>query len=175
LSVRVDDLLVDTSVWSLGFRRDVLVSGPEVSTLRAAIDGGDAIVTTGLVLQELLQGFAGPRARNDIVQRFAALPLLVPDRRDYIDAADIRNVCRRAGVQIGTIDALLGQLCIRHELTLLTTDADFTLAARHCPLQVWSPAARREHKKAAKAVDRARPVSGRPSPRNFSAISEYTS
>jgi hypothetical protein len=49
-------------------------------------------------------------------------------------------VCRRAGVQIGTIDALLGQLCIRHELTLLTTDADFTLAARHCPLRIWSPA-----------------------------------
>jgi len=111
-----------------------------VLALRAAIDGGDAIVTTGLVLQELLQGFAGPRARKDIVKRFAALPLLVPDRQDYIDAADIRNVCRRAGVQIGTIDALLGQLCIRHELTLLTTDADFTLAARHCPLRVWSPA-----------------------------------
>ena len=133
-------MLVDTSVWSLAFRRDAPVSGPEVLTLRAAIDGGDAIVTTGLVLQELLQGFAGPRARKDIVQRFAALPLLVPDRQDYIDAADIRNVCRRAGVQIGTIDALLGQLCIRHELTLLTTDADFTLAARHCPLRVWSPA-----------------------------------
>ncbi len=104
--------------------------------LRAAIDGGDAIVTTGLVLQ----GFAGPRARKDIVQRFAALPLLVPDRRDYIDAADTRNICRRAGVQIGTIDALLGQLCIRHELTLLTTDADFTLVAHHCPLRVWNPA-----------------------------------
>lgn len=40
-----------------------------------ALDGGDAIVTTGLVLQELLQGFAGLRARKDIVQRFAALPL----------------------------------------------------------------------------------------------------
>jgi len=40
----------------------------------------------------------------------------------------------------GPIDALLGQLCIRHELTLLTTDADFSLAARHCPLRVWSPA-----------------------------------
>ncbi len=133
-------MLVDTSVWSLAFRRDAPDSSPEVLTLRAAIDGGDAIVITGLVLQELLQGFAGPRARKDIVRRFAALPLLVPDRKDYIDAADIRNVCRRSGVQIGTIDALLGQLCIRHELTLLTMDADFTLAARHCPLRVWSPA-----------------------------------
>ena len=133
-------MLVDTSVWSLAFRRDAPISGPEVLTLRAAISGGDVIVTTGLVLQELLQGFTGPRARKDIVQRFAALPLLVPDRQDYIDAADMRNVCRRAGVQIGSIDALLGQLCIRHELTLLTADADFVLAARHCPLRVWSPA-----------------------------------
>ena len=133
-------MLVDTSVWSLAFRRDAPASGPEVLVLRAAIDGGDAIVTTGLVLQELLQGFAGPRARKDIVKRFAALPLLVPDRQDYIDAADIRNLCRRAGVRIGTIDALLGQLSIRHESTLLTTDADFTLAARHCPRRIWSPA-----------------------------------
>jgi len=54
-------LLVDTSVWSLAFRRDAPASGPEVLALRAAIDGGDAIVTTGMVLQELLQGFAGPR------------------------------------------------------------------------------------------------------------------
>ena len=79
-------------------RRDAPVSGPEVLALRVAIDGGDAIVTTGLVLQELLQGFAGLRDRKDIVKRFAALPLLVLDRQDYIDAADIRNFCRRAGV-----------------------------------------------------------------------------
>jgi len=130
-------LLVDTSVWSIAFRRDVRSSAPEVAALRAAIDGGEAIVSTGLILQELLQGFAGPRARKDIVIRFAALPLLVPDRQDYIDAAELRNVCRRAGVQIGTIDALLSQLCIRHELTLLTTDRDFTTAARHCALRVW--------------------------------------
>jgi len=44
-------LLVDTSVWSLAFRRDAPAAGPEVQALRAAIDGGDAIVTTGLVLQ----------------------------------------------------------------------------------------------------------------------------
>src|SRR5580693_3013701 len=127
-------MLVDTSVWSLAFRRDAPASGPEVLNLRAAIDGGDAIVTTGLILQELLQGFAGPRARKDIIERFSALPLLAPDRQDYIDAADLRNLCRRSGVQIGTIDALLAQLCVRHGLTLLTTDGDFTLAAKHCPL-----------------------------------------
>ena len=130
-------LLVDTSVWSLALRRDTTASSPQVRALRDALEGADIVVTTGLVLQELLQGFAGPRARSDIIDRFAALPLLSPDRDDHIEAAEIRNRCRRAGVQVGTIDALLAQLCIRHGLTLLTTDKDFLQAASHCPLRVW--------------------------------------
>lgn len=133
-------LFVDTSVWSLAFRRDTTPTAPEVGALRDALEGGDIVLTTGLVLQELLQGFAGPRARKDIIDRFATLPLLPPDREDHIDAAELRNRCRRAGVQIGTIDAILAQLCIRHRLTLLTTDNDFALAATHCPLRVWKRA-----------------------------------
>ncbi len=134
-------LLVDTSVWSLAFRRDLKSTAPPVVALRAALGGSESIVTTGLILQELLQGFTGPRARNQIVERFTALPMLVPERRDYIEAAELRNLCRRAGVQLGTSDALLAQLCLRHELTLLSTDGDFTMAARHCPLRVWKPGA----------------------------------
>ena len=130
-------LFVDTSVWSLAFRRDHVSAAPEVRVLRDALEGGDTIVVTGLVLQELLQGFSGPKARKDIIDRFAALPLLAPDRQDHIDAAELRNRCRRAGLQNGTIDAVIAQLCIRHGLTLLTTDNDFVLAARHCPLRVW--------------------------------------
>jgi predicted nucleic acid-binding protein len=130
-------LFVDTSVWSLALRRDRASAAPEVLALRRALEGGDAVVTTGLILQELLQGFAGPRARRQIIERFSALPLLVPDRQDHVEAAEVRNRCRRAGVQIGTIDALLAQICIRYELTLLTTDRDFELAASHCTLNVW--------------------------------------
>jgi hypothetical protein len=130
-------LLVDTSVWSLAFRRDQASTAPQVRALRNALEGDEIVVTTGLVLQELLQGFTGPRARKDLIERFAALPLVGPDRQDHIDAADLRNACRRAGVQLGTIDALLAQLCIRHELTLLTTDKDFAHAASHCRLRLW--------------------------------------
>jgi predicted nucleic acid-binding protein len=133
-------LLVDTSVWSLALRRDHDTATPQVAVLREALEGGDVVVTTGLVLQELLQGFAGPRARRAIIDTFSALPLLSPDRRDHIDAAELRNTCRRAGVQIGTIDAILAQLCIRHGLILLTTDNDFVMAARHCSLRLWAVA-----------------------------------
>ena len=129
-------LFVDTSVWSLAFRRDMDPTR-EVAALRKALEGGDSVVATGLILQELLQGFSGPRARKDIIDRFGALPLLNPDRQDHIDAAELRNHCRRSGVQIGTIDALLARLCIRHSLTLLTTDKDFVHAASHCSLRLW--------------------------------------
>jgi predicted nucleic acid-binding protein len=134
-------LFVDTSVWSLAFRRDAQSAAPEVRELVRAIEAGEALLTTGLVLQELLQGFSGPRARERILDRFSALPLLVPDRGDHIEAAELRNRCRRGGIQIGTIDALLAQLCIRHDLTMLTTDRDFRHTARHCALRLWNAAA----------------------------------
>jgi predicted nucleic acid-binding protein len=130
-------LFVDTSVWSLALRRDAPVTAPEIEALKHALESGQAVVTTGLVLQELLQGFTGPRARKQIIERFSALPLISPDRHDHIEAADLRNRCRRAGIQVGTIDAILAQLCIRHELVLLSTDKDFLGIAAHAPLKIW--------------------------------------
>ena len=130
-------LLVDTSVWSLAFRRDVAQSAPEVHALRHALLGGDQVFTTGLILQELLQGFAGPKARAQLLERLAALAFLQPDREDHIEAAEVRNICRRRGAQIGTIDALLIQLCRRHEITLLSTDKDFEAASKHIEFGLW--------------------------------------
>jgi len=98
-------LLVDTSVWSLAFRRDGQPGVPEVAALRGALLGAEQVFTTGLVLQEVLQGFAGPRNRDQLVERLSVLAFLQPDKLDHIAAADIRNACRRRGVQIGTIDA----------------------------------------------------------------------
>lgn len=133
-------LFVDTNVWSLALRRDAPLEVAEVGALIRAIERGDALLTTGLILQELLQGFSGPKARGLILEHFAALPLLVPDRDDHVAAAELRNMCRRAGLQIGTIDALLAQLCIHHELTLLSTDRDFVAVTTLSPLRLWRPA-----------------------------------
>jgi predicted nucleic acid-binding protein len=132
-------LFVDTSVWSLAFRRDPPDTCTQVAMFTQALEAGDTILTTGLVLQELLQGFSGPRARILILEHFSAVPLLSPDRDDYIEAATLRNNCRQAGVQAGTIDALIAQLCIRHSLTLLSIDRDFEHIAKHSELKVWQP------------------------------------
>ena len=44
-------LFVDTSVWSLAFRRDSVPEVPEVRRLREALVGGESVHTTGIVLQ----------------------------------------------------------------------------------------------------------------------------
>ncbi len=132
-------LFVDTSVWSLALRRDRPPDVPEVGALERALAEGELITTTGLVYQELLQGFHGPRDQEAIVAHFGALPFLTPDRHDHFEAAQLRNRARRRGVQVGTIDAILAQLCIRYELRLLTTDADFARIAEQEPLERWMP------------------------------------
>ena len=137
-------LFVDTSVWSLALRRDSSGDAPEPRRLQEALASREAVYTTGIVLQELLQGFRGPTARDAIVERFAPLPMIVPDRDDHVAAADLRDTCQRHGVRLGTVDALLARLCLHHDLELLTTDGDFHHAARHTPLRIWWPPATAE-------------------------------
>ena len=130
-------LFVDTSVWSLAFRRDSPPDVPEVRRLRDALEYGETVCTTGLVLQELLQGCRGPRDGQSIIDLFADIAMIVPTRNDHIDAAMLRNACRRRGTQVGTIDALLAQMCIRHGLLMLTTDRDFGYIAHTTSLRLW--------------------------------------
>ena len=131
-------LFVDTSVWSLALRRDTPPDHPAVTRLGDALGRGETVFSTGLVLQELLQGFRGPQAAESIIERFAALPFITPTRADHVEAAYLRNACRRRGVQIGTIDALLASLCIAHELVMLSSDRDFVGIADSTPLVLWN-------------------------------------
>ena len=131
-------LFVDTSVWSLALRRDAPPEHPAVTRLGDALTRGESrVFSTGLVLQELLQGFRGPRAAESFIERFAALPFITPTRADHIEAANLRNACRRRGVRIGTIDALLASLCITHELVMLSTDRDFVGIEEWTPMILW--------------------------------------
>ncbi len=133
------NLFVDTSVWSLALRRDSGDDVREVRFLRAAIDRGESVFTTGLVIQEVLQGFDGPGDRRRIIDDLSELPFIVPDWEDHVEAAGLRNACRRRGVQVGTIDVLMAQLCLRHGLDMLTTDRDFQGVSRVCGLSLVEP------------------------------------
>lgn len=106
-------------------RRDEQPNSPELKLLIKALDSGEEIYSTGVILQELLQGFSGAKSADAIVERFTAIPMLIPDTADHIQAAELRNNSRRKGIQVGTIDALIAQLSLRYQLSLLTADKDF--------------------------------------------------
>jgi len=129
-------LLVDTSVWSLSLRREP-PDIPEVRELRRALACDDLVVTTGVVVQEVLQGLVNEQSRSIVRDRMSRLARIGVDLVDHLAAADTHTACRRVGLQLGTIDALLAALCVRHGLTLLTTDRDFEQAAPHLGLRVW--------------------------------------
>ncbi len=40
-------------------------------------------------------------------------------------------------MQLGTVDALIARLCIRHDLVLLSMGRDFAHPAKHCALRLW--------------------------------------
>ncbi len=127
-------LLVDTSVWSLALRRDRPV-GREVEALRAGIERGE-VVLTGIILQEILQGFPSAERTRRLADHLAPFPLLGLHRGDYLYAAEIRNKCRARGLAVSTVDAQIAAAAINHRCTLLTADADFAGVARHCPLRL---------------------------------------
>ena len=130
-------LLVDTSVWSEALRRDV-PKGVHVQALHdALVLGLTSVFTTGIVVQELLQGFSGPKQTQVIVEKLRALPMIAPTFDHHVAAAQLRNACRTKGVQVGTIDALIAAICIKENLLLLSTDKDFEHIARTQPLQLW--------------------------------------
>lgn len=131
-------MLVDTSVWSLAYRRDTPGDVAHVAALRAALTQGET-VTTGVIFAELLRGFVPATVRDMIASDFRAVTVVEPAWDDYEAAADIATQCRAHGVQLTTIDALIAQLAIRHRHTLLTTDQDFSHAALHIPLPLWKP------------------------------------
>lgn len=129
------NILADTNVWSLAYRSDTDPRNAYVANLQQSLELGTA-VTTGIILLELIRGFTQPQSRETICRSFDALPFIEPTRADYAAAADLSITCRRAGVQLGSIDALIAQLCITNDLVLLTADVDFLHAARCIPLVV---------------------------------------
>jgi predicted nucleic acid-binding protein len=131
-------LLVDTSVWSLSLRRDA-PDVPELHELRRALGGSDLVATTGIVVQELMQGLVSEAARTQIRDRLSRLSHITTTLDDHLHAAEAFIECRRRGVQLATVDALLAALCVRRGLTLLTTDRDFVHAAPILGLRVWRP------------------------------------
>ncbi|MDI6815832.1 MAG: PIN domain-containing protein [Actinomycetota bacterium] len=122
-------ILVDTSVWSLALRRKKEPNSRAAALLKEYIEDGEYICIIGIILQEVLSGVTSGKLFNQLENHLAAFPLVAIEREDYVSAAQLRNDCKKKGVQVGTIDALIAAVCIKHGLLLLSVDKDFQLIA----------------------------------------------
>ena len=129
-------ILVDTSVWSLALRRKKDANSKAADLLKDYIETGEYICLIGIILQEILSGVASEELFGQLKDHLAAFPMVPVEREDYIGAARLRNDCKKKGVQIGTIDALIAAVCVKNELLLLSTDKDFQLIANNSQLKL---------------------------------------
>ena len=117
--------LVDTSVW-IDFLREKNNAATKMFTLVQEQDLPFGI--TGIIYQEILQGAASKKdfdAINEVLstQRFFHAK---DEIETYAAAANIYSTCRRKGITIrSSIDCLIAQICIEHNLVLIHNDADF--------------------------------------------------
>lgn len=126
--------LADTSAWVEYLRA---TGSPAHLRLRRLIADGDDLVTTEVVVMELLAG-----ASNDeltrlgrLLGRFELLP--VQGLADFEAAAGLYRRCRRAGETVRKLtDCLIAVVAMRAGAALLHRDQDFEAIARHAPLRV---------------------------------------
>ncbi len=130
-------VLVDTSVWSLAFRRRA-PAHPAVDELRRLVGHGRAAIV-GPIRQEVLSGIRETAAferLRDHLRAFADEPIT---DADYERAAECFNTCRRRGLQGSNTDFLLCAVAERHHFPILTTDDDFARYARVLPITIHNP------------------------------------
>ena len=118
-------ILVDTSVL-IDFLRGVEGEGP--AKLQQVVDDGLPFGITELIYQELLQGAATARdfARLKEYLDTQTFYELKYGRESYARAARLYFDCRRAGYTLtSTIDCLIAETALEHNLILLHTDKDY--------------------------------------------------
>ena len=135
------NVVVDTSVWSLAFRRvrGSSHSNPQVvAELSELIQEGRALLM-GPIRQELLSGISDAGQFSNLRDRLRAFNDLSIRELDYERAAEFSNICRHEGVQGSHIDFLICSVAETNGASIFTTDRDFARYARHIPVALHEP------------------------------------
>ena len=130
-------ILVDTSAW-IEFQR-ATGSGAHVR-LRTAVEAGESLATTGIVVLELLAG-ARDEQHAETLRRLLARCRFLPTEEPWDDevAASIYRACQRGGTTVRRLtDCLIAAVAIRTGASVLHRDADFDAIAQYAPLAVES-------------------------------------
>lgn len=130
------NVLVDTCIWSLAFRRSSSQDFPQINELKELINE-QRVVMLGPIRQEILSGIREQSQFNllrDKMRSFPDFPLL---QEDYETAAAFFNDCRRVGIQGSATDFLICAVSARHTLPIFTVDNDFPSYQQHLAISLY--------------------------------------
>ena len=139
-------VLIDTSVWSLALRRTPTNLNPNETHVVEAwgelVRDGLAVLI-GPIRQELLSGLRSQRHFKALADRLDDFNDFSISTSDYVRAAGYFNACRTRGVTGSPIDLLICAVAKRHDVPIFTTDTDFRRYAKHIPIRLHQPPAKR--------------------------------
>jgi len=122
--------LIDTSVW-IDFLRGE--DNDAVSQLKELLRNEVPFFLTPVVYQEILQGADSKKRFEQYRDYFGTQRYVHPvdPIESYSEAAKLYFRCRKEGITIrSTIDCLIAQIALEHDLTVLHNDRDYEMMAQ---------------------------------------------
>ncbi|HBX46071.1 PIN domain-containing protein [Limibacterium fermenti] len=111
------DVLVDTSVWSLAFRRSKLGEREfAVANELASLIRELRIAIIGPVRQELLSGISDPNVFENLRRRMTVFTDYGIQTADFELAAEYSNLCRKNGIQGSHTDFLICAVAAKKQM-----------------------------------------------------------
>jgi len=129
------NVLVDTCIWSLAFRRKKPENYPEVERLAQLIRNCRAEVI-GPIRQEVLSGIRETSQFEKVRSLIENFPDVLIQREDWETAARFHNICRSRGVQGSHTDFLICAVAVNSSMEIFTMDKDFEIFRLHLPIHL---------------------------------------
>ena len=124
--------VVDSSVWVEFFRAGT--PDPVRRLVEPYVRARDVALCEPIVF-EILR--AAPTVQRSAIERiFSLLPVLDTPGNLWRDAIRLGQKCVQAGFSVGSMDLLIAQVCIYHEMRLVTLDRQFEQIASVATLRV---------------------------------------
>jgi len=135
------NVLVDTSVWSLGLRRAPhnlsTAEQTNLTELTELVKEGRARII-GPIRQELLSGIKTQSQFERLRTKLEAFPDEPLGTADFESAASAYNLCRSRGIVATPTDILICAVAVSRAFYIFTTDPDFRRYAAILPVQIHS-------------------------------------
>ena len=134
----MNKVLVDTSVWSVAFRRNKPNEKEKeiVETLIHLIRDY-RIAMIGPIRQELLSGISTQTVFENLKKQMSVFTDYLVLTEDYEQAAEYANTCRKNGIQGSHADFLICSVAVRNKWKIFTEDKDFLNYQKYLPIQLF--------------------------------------